>query len=72
MADKLIATGYVLSNYMDPGMLKAVVCMDAVESKNGRSEGGTGKSIWAKMFKHVVPTVTISAKNPRLTEDQHL
>ena len=72
MADKIIATGYVLSNYMDPGLLKAIVCMDALESENGRSEGGTGKSIWATMFEHVIPTKVISAKNPRLTEDPHL
>jgi len=72
MADKLIATGYILSTYMDPAMLKAVICMDAVESESGRSEGGTGKSIWATMFEHVVPTKTISAKSPRLTEDAHM
>lgn len=72
LTDKLIATGYILSNYMDPAVLKAIICMDAVESENGRSEGGTGKSIWATMFEHVVPTRTISAKSPRLTEDAHL
>lgn len=72
LADKIIATGYVLSNYMDPSLLKAIICMDALESENGRSEGGTGKSIWATMFEHCTPTQTISAKNPRLTEDQHL
>lgn len=72
LADKIIAAGYTLSGYMDPSLMKAVICMDALESEVGRSEGGTGKSIFATMFEYLIPTVVISAKNPRLAEDPHL
>ena len=41
-------------------------------SSVGKSEGGTGKSIWANMFEHLLPTYVIDAKSPRLTDDPHL
>jgi len=72
MADKIIATGYVLAQYMDPACSKSVVCMDAYETESGKSEGGTGKSIWGTQFEHMMPTKVIDAKSPRLTEDAFL
>lgn len=72
LADKIIATGLTMSRYMDPASCKAVICMDAHESETGKSEGGTGKSIWGTMFEHITSAHIIDAKAPRLTEDQFL
>lgn len=69
---KMIAAGYVLHDYVDYGNAKAVVCMDGVESEVGQSQGGTGKSVWAKQFKHLVPQVTIDGKKKNIEDDNHL
>ncbi|MCH2045949.1 MAG: CHC2 zinc finger domain-containing protein [Saprospiraceae bacterium] len=69
---KMIAAGYVLHDYIDYGNAKAVVCMDGIESEVGSSHGGTGKSVWAKQFKHLVPQVTIDGKKKNLEDDNHI
>jgi len=72
MLDKIVATGYLASGFMDPATQKAVVCQDAHESKGGRSEGGTGKSLFARQFEWLFPVHKINGKQARLTEDQFL
>lgn len=72
MVDKMISAGYMLHDYLDWSNLKSVVCMDGLESEVGKSEGGTGKSIWAKQFKYLVPTVVIDGQKRNLEEDNHL
>ncbi len=72
LADKILAGGYIISAYMDPANTKAIIPMDASESKNNRSDGGTGKSLWLQSHKHTVPTVIIPGKNPKLFDNPHL
>jgi DNA primase len=72
MMDKIIATGYCASSFLDTASMKAIVCMDAQESKGGKSEGGTGKSLWARQFELLFPIHKINGKQARLTEDQFL
>lgn len=69
---KMLAAGYVLHDYVNMAQMKAIMALDGKESEVGRSEGGTGKSIWATMFEHIIPTEVIDGKKPRLTEDPHL
>jgi DNA primase len=72
LVSKMIAAGYVLHDYIDYGNAKAVICMDGNESEVGSSQGGTGKSVWAKQFKHLVPMVTIDGKKKNIEDDNHI
>lgn len=69
---KIIAAGYAMHDYLDYGNMKAVVCMDGVESEVGKSQGGSGKSIWAKQFEHMVPMEIIDGKKKNIEEDNHI
>lgn len=69
---KMIAAGYVMHDYLDYGNMKAVVCMDGIESEVGKSQGGSGKSIWAKQFEHLVPTEIIDGKKKNIEDDNHI
>ena len=66
---KLIAAGYTLHEFRNKAQMKAVIAMDGVESEVGKSQGGTGKSIYSTMFENLLPTAIIDGKKPRLTED---
>lgn len=72
LADKIIAAGYILSDYMSPEEQRAVICLDAVEPINGRAQGGTGKSIYGGMFEHALSMLVIDAKQEDLTGDKFL
>jgi len=72
LVDKMIATGYVMHQYRDWSNMRAVVCMDGEESEIGKSMGGTGKSIWAKKFKYLVPMETLDGKKSKIEDDSHL
>lgn len=69
---KMIAAGYVLHDYIDYGNAKAIVCIDGLESEVGKSEGGTGKSVWAKQFEHLVPQLVIDGMKKNLEDDNHI
>ncbi len=66
---KLISAGYMLHEFTNKAQMKAVIAMDGVEVEVGKSQGGTGKSIYSTMFEHLLPTAIIDGKKPRLTED---
>jgi len=58
---KMLATGYLLHDYDDLSLTKAVICNDLKEGSRKESNGGTGKSIFATMFEHVVKFFFIDA-----------
>lgn len=66
---KILATGYVLHDFKDYSKMKAIICMDGVESEVGKSNGGTGKSIWATMFEHCFPVEILDGKKKNITDD---
>ncbi len=72
LISKILASGYLLHDYKDYSNMKAVVCMDGKEAPVGRSDGGTGKSLFSLFFTHMMPSHIIDAKPKRLTEDAHL
>jgi hypothetical protein len=72
LVSKMIAAGYVLHDYRNWGLMKAIVCMDGLESEIGKSMGGTGKSIWGKQFKHMVPMEVLDGKKAKIEDDNHL
>lgn len=59
---KMIAAGYVLHEYRDYSNMKAVICMDGLESDIGKSMGGSGKSIFSTQFKHCIETFIVDGK----------
>lgn len=72
MVCKMLATGYVMHDYKNWAGMKAIITVDHKESAVGRSEGGTGKSLWSTMFERLVPTEVLDGKNPRLLDDSHI
>jgi DNA primase len=69
---KIAATGYIMHDYLDYSLMKAIVCMDGNESEVGRSEGGTGKSIWSNQFEHVMPMEIVDGKSKTIEDDKHI
>ena len=69
---KMLAAGYLLHDYRDYGRMKAIIAMDGVETEVGKSQGGTGKSIWGKQFEHLVPMEIIDGKKKNIEDDNHL
>lgn len=72
MAAKMAATGYILHQYRDYSNLKAIMVMDGLESEVGKSQGGSGKSIWGTSFEHMVPTVVLDGKKKNISDDNFL
>lgn len=69
---KIIAIGYLLHDFFDKSNPKAIVCMDLKESARGASEGGTGKSIFSKMFEYMAPIFEVDAALPNLSDDKFM
>lgn len=69
---KISATGYIMHDYLDYALMKAIVCMDGAESEVGRSQGGTGKSIWSNQFEHVMPIEVVDGKSKTIEDDKHI
>ncbi|MEL6132559.1 MAG: hypothetical protein AAFR59_04255, partial [Bacteroidota bacterium] len=72
LARKILACGYMLHEYIDYSNTKMVVCMDGKESEVGRSEGGTGKSIFIKQWGKVHVSFLIDGMGPKIDEDKHV
>ena len=53
---KLCAIGYMLSEYKDPSVTKAVVGVDGKQSEIGESNGRSGKSLLGELFNIATPT----------------
>lgn len=66
---KCTAVGFLLHQYFDKSISKAVIGMDGKLSEVGSSWGGTGKSIFGDAIGKIIPQVAIGAKNKKLTED---
>ncbi len=72
LMSKLTAMGYLLHDYHNNSMAKAVICMDGKMSEVGQSNGRTGKSILGTYIGKMVPQVYIGSKQKKLTEDPFL
>lgn len=70
LISKLTGIGYMLHDYRDGSVLKALVAMDGKQSEVGQSNGRTGKSLLGVAFEKMVPLAYISGKSPKLFDDQ--
>ena len=66
---KVIATGFILHDYNNLSDMRAVLCVDGTESEVGKSEGGTGKSLFTKQFTYSRDTLGINGKKRDLESD---
>lgn len=69
---KCVAIGYMLHDYFNPNVAKAVIAMDGKLSEVGSSNGRSGKSLMGLAFAEIVPMVTLSGKQKDLTEDKFI
>ncbi len=72
LVSKLIAWGYKMRDYRDRANMRAIVCMDGLESQVGRSQGGSGKSIFAQATRHCQPLFLVDGKTADLKNDRFL
>lgn len=70
IATKLIAWGYKMRTYRDQSQMRAIICMDGLESQVGRSQGGSGKSIYAMATQFCQPLFTVDGKTADLKSDK--
>ncbi|HMT29576.1 MAG TPA: hypothetical protein PKD91_09885, partial [Bacteroidia bacterium] len=72
LLNKMTSIGYLLHNYRDSNVLKAVVAVDGKESEVGSSNGRTGKSLVGEALKKVVPVTYIPGKKKEMENDRFL
>lgn len=72
IATKMIAWGYKLRDYRDAANMRAIICMDGLESQVGKSQGGSGKSIFAAATKHCQPLFDVDGKTADLKNDRFI
>ena len=66
---KMSAMGYLLHGFFDASTPKAIIGMDGKLSEVGKSNGGSGKSIFGDAIGQIITQASIGAKNKKLTED---
>ena len=69
--NKVFVAGYMLHGYKDPSRAWAAYAMDNKIGEEGQRNGGSGKSIFFGALSHLMPTVTISGKDPKIFENSH-
>lgn len=72
LLSKLTALGYLLHDYHNKSIARAVIAMDGKMSEVGQSNGRTGKSIMGNYIGNIIPQVYIGSKSKKLTEDPFL
>lgn len=72
LISKMTAIGYLLHQYHNPAVAKAVIAMDERISAVGESQGRSGKSLIGLALEQMQPTVTIPAKNIDFVNDKFI
>jgi hypothetical protein len=72
LVNKIFALGYLLHHYKAENRAWCVYAMDNREGSDDESNGGTGKSFCFKTPRLFMKSITLSGRNPKLTENRHL
>ncbi len=72
IATKLIGWGYKLRVHRDESQKRAIICMDGLESQVGKSQGGSGKSIYALATQFCNIVFTVDGKTADMKADKFL
>lgn len=67
---KMTAIGYLLHQYHDPAVAKAIIGMDESISAVGESRGRSGKSLIGKAIEQMESTLTLSGKSIDIVGDR--
>ena len=70
LLSKMTAIGYLLHQYYNPGVTKAVIAMDNSISEVGLSMGRSGKSLIGKAIQQMQPTAFFSGKTIDIADDR--
>lgn len=69
--NKVFVAGYLLHSYKDPSRAWAAYAMDNKVGEEGERNGGSGKSLFFEALSHLLPTVHVSGKDPKIFENNH-
>lgn len=69
---KLSAIGFLIIEYKDPSVAKAVCAMDGKQSAVGDSNGRSGKSLVGELLKHIIKTASVNGKKRDMDSDNFL
>jgi hypothetical protein len=72
LINKIFALGYMLHRYKTQSRAWAVFAMDNIVGEEGESNGRSGKSFAYKALRPLMKSVTLSGRNPKLTDNPHL
>lgn len=72
LINKIFSIGYLLHRYKSQSRAWAVFAMDNVLGEEGESNGRSGKSFGYKALARFMKTVTLSGRNPKMTENPHI
>lgn len=69
LLSKLCALGYLVLDFKDPNVAKAVVGMDGKQSEVGASNGRSGKSLFGEALRQIKSSVYINGKKSDIETD---
>ena len=72
LINKIFSLGYLLHRYKTQSKAWAVFAMDNILGEEGESNGRSGKSFCYKALRYFMKSVTLSGRNPKLTDNPHL
>lgn len=72
LINKIFTIGYLLHRYKDPHRAWCIFAMDNKLGELGDSNGRSGKSFAYKALRKFMKSVTLSGRNPKLTENPHI
>lgn len=72
LINKMFSIGYVLHRYKTQSKAWCIFAMDNVIGEEGESNGRSGKSAAYKALRPFMKSVTLSGRNPKLTDNPHL
>lgn len=72
LLSKLCAIGYMLMEFKDNNVTRAVIGMDGKQSEVGESNGRSGKSLIGELMRQVMSIAYIPGKKPNLFDDNFI
>lgn len=72
LVNKIFSIGYLLHRHKTQSRAWAVFAMDNILGEEGESNGRSGKSFCYKSLRHFMKSVTLSGRNPKMTDNPHL
>ena len=72
LINKIFSIGYMLHRYKSPSRAWALFAMDSKIGENGQCNGRSGKSFLFKALTKFLSTVTLSGRNEKLLDNNHV